>query len=73
MIYSESPSAIVSMGPYHCAARGPFDLAWGPVRSADDIALAENDCDEMVQIFSHCPSIQFGAAAQAAMSVRSGT
>ena len=60
--------ATVSAGPTQYQAQGPLMLATGPVRYR--LAQAEADADALERAFRGCPMHQWGAAAQAAMSMR---
>lgn len=66
----EKPNAIVTVGPLHCQAIAPYSRATGPVRAIGDIELAHNDADALAALFAACPRGQWGAAAQAGMSIR---
>lgn len=64
--------ATIIIGATKAMVRSPGYLAYGPVRSADELDGLRRDMDEIDHIFKKCPPRQWGVAAQAAMSVQGG-
>ena len=60
--------AAVVLGATEGFARGPLWLCIGRTRSAADLDQLHRDADELETLFSKCPLLQRGAAAQAGMA-----